>query len=305
MVVGLGSQVKVALQNVPEAIKPLRRWVIWSWGYRGGKRTKVPLIAEEPDDCFGWQLASSTGPRTWRRYESAAFVALHYDEVAGIGFVLGDGWSGVDQDECRDPTSGDIDRWATDVVNALRSYTEISPSLTGLKTLVKGVKPDGRCKKGRVEIYSSGRYFTLTGRHLPGTPHSIEDRQEELAALHGRLFPVRERPQVFSAKALADTPAVALGCPPPEQTDKMKTLLAKSASAPVGSRSEADFAFCCEAVLTGMHPDEGYRLCGGVGKFAQGGRRYFDRTWGAAARKVASELAELRRLKETYPGVFD
>ena len=304
MVVGCDSPIKVALQNIPDAIKPLRRWVIWSWAYRDGKRTKVPLIADEPDSCFGWQPASSTNPHTWRRYEAAAFIAFHYD-VAGIGFVLGDGWSGVDQDKCRDPKTGVIDPCATDVVNRLRSYTEISPSLTGLKTLVRGVKPEGRCKDGALEIYSGGRFFTLTGLHLPDTPRTIEDRQAEVAALHASLFPVVEKAPVFIADVLENISPVALTSLPPEQSQKLKMLLARSAAAPVGCRSDADFAFCCEAARMGLDSDEVYDLCGDVGKFAQGGRRYFDLTWVAAARRIAAELAELRRLKEVYPGVFD
>jgi primase-polymerase (primpol)-like protein len=305
MVAGCDSQIKVALQNIPDAIKPLRRWVIWTWACRDGKQTKVPLIADEPDNAFGWQRASSTDPRTWRRYEAAAFIAVHYDDIAGIGFVLGDGWSGVDQDKCRNKDTGKIDSAALDVVNQLRSYTEISPSLTGVKTLVKGVKPEGRCKLAGVEIYSAGRFFTLTGLHLPGTPLTIEDRQAELAALHASLFPVVEKAPVVVADILEDIPPVAVSSLSPEQSEKLKTLLAKSAGAPVGCRSDADFAVCCEAVRMGLDPDEVYDFCRDVGKFSQAGRRYFDLTWKAAARRIASELAELDRLKEIYPGVFD
>ena len=82
-------------------------------------------------------------------------------------------------------------------------------------------------------------------------------------------------------------------------------LLAKSGAAPVGSRSETDFAFCREAVRTGLNAEEAYDLCRDLGKFAQASRRYFDRTWHAAKQKIGAEMAELRRMKEIYPGVFE
>lgn len=301
------SPIKVVFENVPDAIKPLRRWVTWVWACRDGDRTKVPVIADEPDSCFGWQLAKSTAPITWRRYEAAAYIATHYDEIAGIGFVLGDGWSGVDLDKSRDPDSGQVNSFALDIVTELQSYTEISPSSTGLKTLIKGVKPEGRCKTAGVEIYSGGRFFTITGRHLPGTLKTIEDRQAELMALHAHLFPVSivSKAAVQVADIDWDMPAVSLAALSHFENEKLKVLLARSAAASVGSRSDTDFAFCCEAARLRLDRDQVYALCRDVGKFAQAGRRYFDLTWNAALRNISTELAEIRYLKELYPGVYE
>ena len=39
-----------------------------------------------------------------------------------------------------------------------------------------------------MEMYYSGRYFTVTGYHLEGTPTTIEARQTELEALHKEMF---------------------------------------------------------------------------------------------------------------------
>jgi putative DNA primase/helicase len=48
--------------------------------------------------------------------------------------------------------------------------------------------PEGRNRKGRFEAYDRGRYFTVTGKHLAGTPQAIESRQEELQNVVRRVF---------------------------------------------------------------------------------------------------------------------
>ena len=89
---------------------------------------------------------------------------------------------------CLDPETGEIESWAWEIIEELDSYTEISPSGTGVHILVRGELPEGRNRKGRFEAYDRGRYFTVTGKHLAGTPQSIESRQEELRGVVRRVF---------------------------------------------------------------------------------------------------------------------
>jgi primase-polymerase (primpol)-like protein len=51
-------------------------------------------------------------------------------------------FAGVDLDVCRNPTTGVLVPWAQSIVRAFDSYTEVSPSGTGVKILVRG-KPRG------------------------------------------------------------------------------------------------------------------------------------------------------------------
>lgn len=81
-----------------------------------------------------------------------------------------------------------IEPWAREIVDRLQSYTEISPSGRGVHILIKGRVPPGGNKKGKVEMYSQARYFTMTGHHLKGAPLSIEDRQAQLTVLHTAIF---------------------------------------------------------------------------------------------------------------------
>jgi primase-polymerase (primpol)-like protein len=112
----------------------------------------------------------------------------------GLGFMLGDGFCGIDLDNCRDPLSGQINEQDLAIIQELNSYTEISPRSCGLKVLVKATKPAGRCRIGNVEIYSQARFFTITGHHLAGTPATVEERQDAVNRLHARLFPINSTP---------------------------------------------------------------------------------------------------------------
>jgi AAA domain len=164
-------------------MRDLRQWLCWRIEERDGKPTKVPY-----SPATG-KRADSTVPETWSGYQDAVRACKEkgYD---GIGFVFTseDDLCGVDLDKCLDPETGEIDSWAWKIVEELDSYTEISPSGTGVHILVRSALPRGRNRKGRFEAYDRSRYFTVTGKHLTGTPQTIERRQEELLGVVSRVF---------------------------------------------------------------------------------------------------------------------
>jgi len=167
---------------VPPEIAPLRQWVAWRWEERSGKPTKPPYNARTGD------YADSTDPLTWSSLDEALDAGEHYD---GIGFVLTDGdpYAGIDLDKCRDAQTGVVESWAREIVEALNSYTEVTPSGTGLRVFVRGVLPPGGRKRGHIELYDRARYLTVTGQHVAGMPRAIEDRTDALRALHAKIFP--------------------------------------------------------------------------------------------------------------------
>ena len=75
-----------------------------------------------------------------------------------------------------------------DTIALFGSYAELSPSRTGVHIIVRGSLPTG-LKRPEIEMYSRGRFFTITGEHLPGSPMTIEDCQPELYALYEELKP--------------------------------------------------------------------------------------------------------------------
>lgn len=172
--------------DVPATLKSERRWLVWRAEPNPkdpAKPRKVPYQALRPH--VG---ASSTSPPTWCSYTQALRTLGSPGDMSGLGFVLGDGYAGVDLDHCRHPVTGEIDGWARVVVADLNSYAEVSPSGTGVHVLVRGSKPDGACRYGPVEMYDAGRYFTVTGQHVDGTPLTVGERTAELAVVHARLL---------------------------------------------------------------------------------------------------------------------
>jgi putative DNA primase/helicase len=246
---------KVA-ESIPADLRALDRWVAWRWLERNGKPTKVPY-----DPRTGAQAASDD-PATWSPFD----VALRYLERArcdGIGFVFTarDPYAGIDLDKCRDPETGAIEPWALAIVQRLVSYTEITPSGSGLHVIAKAKLPPGRRRKGGLEMYDSGRFFTMTGHHLEGTPGTIEDCAAELTGLHAEVF-CTARPSEPAARG-GTLPGWSAGLPDAELIEKAKrsvngarfSALWDGDTSGYGSPSEADAALCAMlAFWTG--PDE-------------------------------------------------
>jgi putative DNA primase/helicase len=91
-------------------------------------------------------------------------------------------------------------------VGYLDSYTEISPSGTGLHIFV--LAPDANITRHRkkdhfLEIYNEGRYFTVTG-NIYGNNKSIETRTQKLQAVHDKyLLPaVPQKAETVSTQPL-------------------------------------------------------------------------------------------------------
>ncbi len=143
----------VRMENIPEELKVRPQWLVWK--AVGEKPDKVPYSARTD------RKASSTELLTWSTFDNvvAAYEAGQYD---GIGFVFSsaDPYTGIDLDNCVDQ-GGEIAPWALEIAGYLDSYTELSATGTGLHIIVRGNVPNRR--KGDIEVYSSKRFFTLTG----------------------------------------------------------------------------------------------------------------------------------------------
>ena len=156
-----------ALEIIPEAIpaelRARHQWGGWRWKRDGGRWTKLPINPATGD------AASSTDPSTWGTF-ARALDCYHRRHLPGIGYFLSadDPYTGIDIDKCRDPLTGALDERAAGIVAALDSYTEISPSSTGIRIFVRGLVPGPRRKEPRlgVELYDRDRFLTVTGHAL-------------------------------------------------------------------------------------------------------------------------------------------
>jgi hypothetical protein len=173
---------------IPDDLTVLHQWVNWRYEGRpvahGIEWTKPPYIAGTTSK------ASSTNPDTWRPFEDVVAAYEHRD-CDGVGFALTPPFVGVDLDDVVDPATGAIHPEATRIIGELNSYTERSPSGRGLRIVTRGSLPSGwrniRTWAVPIEMYDGGRYLTVTGAHLDGTPTTVEERTAQLAGLHARV----------------------------------------------------------------------------------------------------------------------
>ncbi len=126
------------------------------------RKGKMPI-----DPKNGYFGAKANDPSTWGSLDQAleALVKYRAKGVDGIGIELGDGLCGIDIDHCVDE-HGTVSPQARDVIKVMDSYTESSVSGTGIHIIFEGAIPDGARRKNGLEMYSDGRYFTLTGNLL-------------------------------------------------------------------------------------------------------------------------------------------
>ncbi len=240
-------------RNCPSCLRERNQWVAWKYVERGGKPTKAPV---NPHDG---SLASSTDATTWGTFAQAIEACRRNSALAGVGFVFtaDDPYCGVDLDDSLDESTGELKPWAQQIVDRLDSYTEISPSGSGLKVFIKANKPGSRCRKayedGEVEIYDRDRFFTVTGNRLPSIPAEVNLRQESLDFVYAQVFGNDEpgansassasrgpEPSDSGTVALSDDEIIDLASKQRRSGPKFQTLWAGDWNSHFNSASEAD-----------------------------------------------------------------
>lgn len=162
--------------RIPPELKALPQWVLWTYE----NDTKVPKNPATLGNAgVNWR-------NTWSSYD----VALRQGSSRnlGIGFVLtpSDPYVCVDLDKC--VRKGQVGERTRGILDLLKGYVELSPSLNGLHLWIRSEKPLNRRTEG-LEVYSSSRFITMTGRANPNAPKVIPDRTNELLELARRYFP--------------------------------------------------------------------------------------------------------------------
>lgn len=168
------SSVKPESFPALQELAALPHWVCWRWPQ------KAPI---NPRTGAG---AQSDNPETWTSFQQAQQQAevAGYDGV-GVVFTADMDMTGIDFDDCIRP-DGTTDPQVERLILSLDSFTYRTPSDQGWRVLVRGSVAEALVADkfvDRVEVYSSGRYFTVTPHHRAGTPGSIEPRKQALDAL--------------------------------------------------------------------------------------------------------------------------
>ena len=178
---------------IPQELKERNQWIVWRMIQKQGRDVKVPF---QPNGI----PARTDEPATWHTFEDCVAVVGKY---SGLGYVFseGDSYCGIDFDSCYDPDTKKVSDWAKDWIKKLNSYSEISPSGTGIKVWIRAKFPFGNGKnlklknqpaiKGKtagIEGYDHGRYFCVTGKRVPQLSEVCEPRQPELDELYAFYF---------------------------------------------------------------------------------------------------------------------
>jgi len=251
-------------ETVPDQLTGRDRWICWrnQWDSDREEWTKVPI--EPGNDSY----ASSTDPDTWASFASAlAYHERNDTDTDGLGFVFvsDDLVVGVDLDDCRDPDTGELEDWASGLVDDLPTYAELSPSGTGLHLYAFGIMPDGKTRAGvdgadgHLEMYEEDRYFTVTGSHVDGSPEQVQQVNDELESVHSEYIaetPKRDVSKPEEPDSPDANPGVHAGgsgsltdselierAKNAENGDKFKRLW-NGRTAGYESHSEADLALC-------------------------------------------------------------
>lgn len=223
---------------IPAELRSLKQWVLWRYETHDEKLTKIPYQVNG-------SKAESDNPATWAAFDKALAVLPKYD---GLGIMFANGLAGIDLDHHID--GGALSEYARSIVDKLNSYTEYSPSGTGLHILLWSGLPEGGRKNTQngIEMYSEGRYFTVTGRTLEGTPATVNHRAAEVAELHRATFPKQE-------------PKAA---PAPTQPNNLddQALLDKALNAKNGARFGSLYAGNWQAAGFTSQSEADLSLCG-------------------------------------------
>ena len=238
------------LTNIPSQLRDWDQWVCWKYqaDQPGGRdRTrKVPI------DPRTHRFAKATDQSTWTAFDEAITVyERSHEDLAGIGFVFTDNdpFVGIDLDDCRETVTGKLDPWAEEVIDRLGTYTEVSPSGTGVKAIVttgSEFRSRRRSNPG-IEVYSSARFFTITGQSIDGNLETC-DGTDDLSWIQQTYFP-EPAPQVIRTAPASVNPCVSDNAVIHKATNakngwKFLELWNGNTAKHGGNQSQADMSLC-------------------------------------------------------------
>ncbi len=245
----------VRIENIPKELKLRKQWVVWCYetiiiDTEEDAKRKPGKIPIKPLTEIN---TSVSDPSTWGTFEEALEDLVknvgNYPRRDGLGYVFtrDDPYQGTDLDDCIDPRKGTIDSQALDIIHTINSYTERSKSKKGFHIITKAKLPSEGRRKGKTEMYDSGRFFAFTGDVFEENGklyNTIEERQDEVEKLHLKVFGSRKSTGgiLDVSLTLADEDLIELA-ENAKDGEKFKSLFYGDTSG-YTSQSEADLALC-------------------------------------------------------------
>lgn len=157
-------------KNTPYPLRNNSNFICWKFEYYDSNGNPRVKPAKMPYNPRTGHKAMTNIAGTWSDFKTAC-SAVDTLGMNGLGVVFTKGLIGIDLDNCID--DGKITDMAKSVIERLNSYTEYSPSGTGVHILAFGMLPGAALKMDSIgfEMYSyeKGRFFTLTGKPYENT----------------------------------------------------------------------------------------------------------------------------------------
>lgn len=151
--------------TIPESLKQLPYW--------------VARVDKKPVNPKTLRSAKANAPETWGSFDQALSCVGKescFGVCNGIGIELKAPLCGIDIDHCRNAETGELTLEAQEIIKEMNSYTELSPSGTGVHILYMNdgsLYPERRKKRAidseqHIEMYQTDRYLTVTSDVLDG-----------------------------------------------------------------------------------------------------------------------------------------
>lgn len=221
----------ISLKDLPQELKFNALWCCWKLTSNG----KVPF------NVLTGQGAKSNDPSTFVSYPILLQHIHKYlkiddngKQLGGVGLGIFRGYSAVDIDHCVDE-DGNISDMARDIIDFCQSYTEYSPSKTGIRIIFKTQTRIDKSqyyinnRNNGLEIYISdntNKFVSITGNKISGDTINEIDIQP-------LLNKYMKKGSFNIEKALA-------------KDNKLKELWNKQAPGSHADESETDMALCCK-----------------------------------------------------------
>lgn len=205
------AQPAANVAGIPHTMRDAERWIVWA-------PVPDPKHADRPHKV---PVGRWRDPKYRRTYVDAC-AALRPGQ--SLGFVLGDGWAGIDVDGAwTDSKRTTMREHAREVWDACKAgYVERSPSGSGFKVFAhfdaapadrQAVRPLPELGEhvGTEAYPTAGRWFAVTGEWMPGSgrdPDNAKARKGWRATFAALDGPVRERVRAIDPSGLADPRAV-------------------------------------------------------------------------------------------------
>ena len=185
-------------EKIPPELKACKNWV--------ARVDKIPI---NPHTLYG---AKANEPSSWGTFEQAAAAVGRKtprgQTCNGIGFELSAPYCGIDIDHCRNPQTGELTAEALDIIERMDSYTEVSPSGTGIHILYinDGNRHTEWHKKKtidevqHIEMYQCDRYFTVTG-NVYGNYNTLAERSKWAELIYTAYMQDEQQPTIADSTA--------------------------------------------------------------------------------------------------------